>query len=111
MELNKQVAAVNGQEVEAGREGVLENLWWNDGQTVRYELTPVLGDEITGRGNNGTIERFALTDTGLTMQGPDGNDLAYDVYTKDNYSFTELVIPMPVSYTHLVRSGRKRADR
>ncbi len=105
VELNKQVAAVNGQEVEAGREGVLENLWWNDGQTVRYELTPVLGDEITGKGNNGTIERFALTDTGLTMQGPDGNDLAYDIYTRDNYSFTELVIPMPSHDSFIVRDG------
>lgn len=59
LELNKQVAAVNGQEATAGRDGVLENLWWNDGQTVRYEITPVLGDEITGKGNNGTI-RAAL---------------------------------------------------
>ena len=70
---------------------------------MNYELTPVLGDEITGKGNNGTIERFALTDTGLTMQGPDGNDLAYDIYTRDNYSFTELVIPMPSHDSFIVR--------
>ena len=37
------------------------------------------------------------------MQGPDGNDLAYDVYTKDNYSFTELVIPRPSHDSFIVR--------
>ena len=39
------------------------------------------------------------------MQGPDGNDLAYDVYTKDNYSFTELVIPRPSHDSFIVRDG------
>lgn len=42
------------------------------------------------------------------MQGPDGNDLAYDVYTKDNYSFTELVIPRPSHDSFIVRDGEAR---
>lgn len=103
--LSKQVAAVNGTESASGQNDVLENLWWNDNQTVRYELTPALGDQITGNGNNGTIESFALTDSGLTMQGPNGDDLAYNVYTKDNYSFTELVIPRPSHDSFIVLDG------
>lgn len=105
VDLSKQVAAVNETDVSAGQTGVLENLWWNDSQTVRYELTPALGDRITGEGNNGTIEYFALTDSGLTMQGPDGSDLAYDVYTKNNYTFTELVIPRPAHESFIIRDG------
>jgi len=104
--LDKQVTAVNGEPVSDGQKGMLENLWWNDNQTVRYSITPELGDAITGGGNNATIEAFTLTDQGLTMVNPEGEDLPGDVYARGNYTFTSLVIPRPEHESFIEKDGQ-----
>jgi uncharacterized surface anchored protein len=59
----------------------LKDLWWNDGQTVTYTLTPHVVNSIP-------LDRFVVTDTGLKMLDAGKTVLSEADYTYEKYTIT-----------------------
>ena len=59
----------------------LKDLWWNDGQTVTYTLTPHVVNSIP-------LDRFVVTDTGLKMLDEGKTVLSEADYTYEKYTIT-----------------------
>lgn len=59
----------------------LKDLWWNDGQTVTYTLTPHVANSIP-------LDRFVITDTGLKMLDAGKSVLSEADYTYEKYTIT-----------------------
>lgn len=62
-------------------ETTLKDLWWNDGQTVTYTLTPNVTNTIP-------LDEFVLTDTGLKMLDAGNSVLPETEYTNEKYTIT-----------------------
>ncbi|WP_077612821.1 doubled motif LPXTG anchor domain-containing protein [Clostridium sp. Marseille-P2415] len=61
----------------------LKDLWWNDGQTVTYTLTPNVTNSIP-------LDQFVINDTGLQMLDAGKNVLSEDEYTYEKYTITSV---------------------
>jgi uncharacterized surface anchored protein len=59
----------------------LKDLWWNEGQTVTYTLTPHVVNSIP-------LDRFVITDTGLKMLDAGKSVLSEADYTNEKYTIT-----------------------
>jgi uncharacterized surface anchored protein len=59
----------------------LKDLWWNEGQTVTYTLTPHVVNSIP-------LDRFVITDTGLKMLDAEKSVLSEADYTYEKYTIT-----------------------
>ncbi len=61
----------------------LKDLWWNDGQTVTYSLTPHVTNTIP-------LDGFVIKDTGLTMLDKGKSVLPESDYTYEKYTITSI---------------------
>ena len=61
----------------------LKDLWWNDGQTVTYTITPHVINTIP-------LDGFVLKDTGLTMLDKGKSVLPESDYTYEKYTITSI---------------------
>ncbi len=76
----------------------LKDLWWNDGQTVTYTLTPDVTNSIP-------LDAFVLTDTGLKMLDEGRSVLPEDEYTNEKYTITA-VKPGKADQQNRIRNTR-----
>ncbi|GLC78880.1 doubled motif LPXTG anchor domain-containing protein [Lacrimispora brassicae] len=77
----------------------LNSLWWNDNQTVTYQITPDVK-------NDSALTEFKVWDEGLVMVDSQGRELNAagaegNWYTNGKYTFSMVKIPVPVEGSYL----------
>ena len=75
----------------------LKDLWWNDGQTVTYTLTP-------GAVNTIPLDQYEVTDQGLTMLDSGKNVLDEKEYSDEKYTILS-VKPGKAAQTNRLKEG------
>jgi len=83
----------------------LKDLWWNEGQTVTYTLTPNAANSIP-------LDRFVVTDTGLKMLDTGKSELPEAEYTYEKYTIVSIKPGKATEQNHIqgARTGTIMAD-
>jgi uncharacterized surface anchored protein len=76
----------------------LKDLWWNDGQTATYTLTPHVTNTIP-------LDGFVIRDLGLTMLDSGKNVLPDSEYTNEKYTITSIK-PGKSTEQNRIRGGK-----
>lgn len=76
----------------------LKDLWWNDGQTVQYTLTPHVTNTIP-------LDKFEVTDQGIQMLDRGKNVLEEAEYSDEKYTITS-VRPGRAIYENLIQNAQ-----
>ena len=83
----------------------LKDLWWNEGQTVTYTLTPNVANSIP-------LDRFVVTDTGLKMLDAGKSVILEDEYTYEKYTIVSIKPGKATEQNHIqgAKTGSIMAD-